>query len=106
MSEPSERLWTSLFIGIEGEVTKSISLDEVKEVGVSGGRWWVENLLDRVDGLSVELVVSDIPTRVYPVVVVGKAFGVNYSVWASYFGEVQKGFSPVGDQAEFSYVEF
>ena len=51
-------------------------------------------------------MVSDVPTRVYPVVVIGETFGVNYSVQASYFREVWKGFSPVGDQAEFSYVKF
>ena len=51
-------------------------------------------------------MVSDVPMRVYPVVVIGEAFGVNYSVRASYFREVWKGFSPVGDQAEFSYVKF
>ena len=31
---------------------------------------------------------------------------MNYSVWASYFREVWKGFSPVGDQVEFPYVKF
>ena len=51
-------------------------------------------------------MVSDVPTRVYPVVVIGEAFGVNYSVRASYFREVWKGFGSVGDQAEFSYVKF
>ena len=63
-------------------------------------------MLDQVDGSLVESVVSDVPTRVYPVVVIGEAFGVNYSVWASYFREVWKSFSPVGDQVEFSYVKF
>ena len=63
-------------------------------------------MLDQVDSSSVESVVSDVPTRVYPVVVVSETFGMNYSVWASYFREVRKGFSPVGDQAEFSYIEF
>ena len=45
-------------------------------------------MLDRVDSLSVKLVVSNIPMRVYPVVVIGKAFNVNYSVQALYFREV------------------
>ena len=97
---------TSLFIEVGGEVSKSISLGTIKVVGVSRGRWWVEDLLDRVNGLSVELVVSDVPTRVYPIVVIGEAFGVNYSVWALYFREVWKGFSPIDDQAKFSYVRF
>ena len=37
--------------------------------------------------------------------VVGETLGVDYSVWASYFREVRKSFSPIGDQAEFFYVE-
>ena len=86
-----------LFVRVGGEVSKSISLDAVKVVGISGGRWQVEDLLDRVDGSSVESVVSDVPTRVYPVVVVGEAFSVNNSVWASYFREVWKGLDSVGN---------
>ena len=81
-------------------------MDAIKVVGISGGRWWVKDLLDQVDSSSVELMVSDVPTRVYPAVVIGEAFGVNYSVRASYFREVWKCFSPVGDQAEFSHVKF
>ena len=86
-----------LFVGVGGEVSKSISLDAVKVVGIFGGRWWVEDLLDRVDGSSVKSVVSDVSTRVYPVVVIGEAFGVNYSIWALYFREVWKGLSSVGN---------
>ena len=47
--------------------------------------------------MSVKSVVSDVPMRVYPVVVIGEAFSVNYSVWASYFREVWKGLGPVGN---------
>ena len=57
----------------------------------------MEDWLGWVDGSSVGSMVSDIPTRVYPVVVIGEAFGVNYSVWASYFREVWKGLGSVGD---------
>ena len=57
----------------------------------------MEDWLGWVDSLSVGSVVGDIPTGVYPVVVIGKAFGVNYSVWAPYFGEVWKGLGSVGD---------
>ena len=90
-------MWTSLFVRVGGEVLKSISLDVVKVVGISGGRRRVEDLLDQIDSSSVESVVSDVPTRVYPVVVVGEAFSVNNSVWASYFREVWKGLGPVGN---------
>ena len=61
-------MWTLLFVGVGGEVSKSISLDAIEVVGVSGERWWVEDLLGRFDGSSVESVISDVPTRVYPVV--------------------------------------
>ena len=53
--------------------------------------------MDRVDSSSVVSVVSDVPTRVYPVVVIGEAFGVNNSVRASYFREVWKGLGSVGN---------
>ena len=72
-------------------------MDAVKVAGISRGRWWVEDLLDRVDGSSVASVVSDVPTRVYPVVIIGEAFGVNNSVRASYFRKVWKGLSLVGN---------
>ena len=72
-------------------------MDAVKVVGISRGRWWVEDLLDRVDGSLVASMVSNVPTRVYPVVIIGKAFGVNNLVWASYFREVWKGLGSVGN---------
>ena len=60
-------------------------MDAVKIVGIPGRGRWMEDLLGQVDSCMVEPVISDILVGVYPVVVIGEAFSVNYSVWVSYF---------------------